>query len=140
MRDNHWLAASLDGIHKTYFSDVPINNLLLVRFGRTSKTRFGSIIARSRKDHNQQVTYISINALFKAEEVPDYVIEATLAHEFAHYTHGFHSPLTQKYKYPHKGDVVNKEIRSRGAGHLLIQQERWIKEFYPDFLRKHQLL
>ena len=140
MRNNQWLADRLNYIHGNYFTDVPVPNLILVRFGRTSRNRFGSIIAKPKAGHTQPVTYISINALFKDETVPEFVIDATLAHEFAHYTHGFHSPLERKHKYPHKGDVVNKEIRLRGAGHLLTQQDDWIKREYPKFLRKHHML
>jgi predicted metal-dependent hydrolase len=139
MRNNHWLATRLDGIYQDYFSDVPIQNLIIVRFGRPSKTRFGSIIARPHPS-KKLVTHIAINSLFQDETVPEYVIDATLAHEFAHYTHGFHSPLPRKYKFPHRGDIVNKEIRQRGAGHLLEQQQTWIKGEYRDFLRKHNLI
>ena len=139
MRDNSWLADRLGSIHKEFFSDVPIHNLILVRFGRNSRTRFGSIIARPRKGADQPVTYITINSLFKDETVPEYVIDATLAHEFAHYTHGFHSPLERKHKFPHQGGVVDKEIVTRGGGHLLSQQNAWIKQEYPGFLRKHKM-
>jgi predicted metal-dependent hydrolase len=90
--------------------------------------------------YTKPVSYISINSLFRDEEVPEYVIDATLAHEFAHYAHGFHSPLTQKYKFPHKGDVVGKELRQRGLEDMVKDQERWIKDKYRDFLRKHGLL
>jgi hypothetical protein len=93
MRDNKWLANLLFELHGTYFADVPIENTILVRFGRTSKTRFGSIIAKPTKGYKLPVTYININSLFKDEIVPEYVITATLLHEFVHYTHGFHSPI-----------------------------------------------
>ena len=140
MRDNSWLAERLQTIHRSYFADVPIRNTLYVRFGRNSRTRLGSIIAKPHPAHTLPVTYISINALFRSEDVPEYVIEATLAHEMAHYTHGFHSPLERKYQHPHRGDVVNKELRNRGAGHLLTQQERWLKEEYRDLLRRNHML
>ena len=135
MRDNQWLASRLNTIHERYFHEVPIFNTILVRFGRASKTRFGSIIARPHKDYKTPVTYITINALFKDEIVPEYVIDATLAHEFAHYTHGFHSPLARLHKHPHRGSVVDKEIQKRGAGELLTLQYAWIKSTYPRFLQ-----
>lgn len=140
MRDNTWLASRLKTIHQQYFADVPINNKILVRFGRSSRTRFGSIIAKPYKGHTQPVTFISINSLFKDEAVPEYVIDATLMHEFVHYAHGFHSPLERQYKYPHKGGIVNREIRARGAGSTLDQQRKWVKEFYKEFLRSKSLL
>ncbi|MBU6388939.1 hypothetical protein KGQ71_00285 [Patescibacteria group bacterium] len=136
-RTNTWLASRLSDIHHAYFPEIPIKNTVLVRFGRTSKYRFGSIISRERKGYKKPVTYITINSLFRNEVVPEYVIDATLAHEFVHYSHGFHSPLEQLYQYPHKGGIVNKELRKRGVGELLKQQRSWIKQKYPDFLRHY---
>jgi len=140
MRTNTWLAERLHTIHQQYFADVPIKNTIYVRFGRTSRTRLGSIISKPDKKHTLPVTYISINSLFKDEIVPEFVIDATLAHEFAHYTHGFHSPLEQLYEYPHRGDVVNKELRNREAGHLLKDQDGWLKSEYRNFLINHKML
>ena len=140
MRNNQWLAERLTSIHQKYFSDIVISNTILVKFGRISKTRFGSIIARPRKGYSQDVSYITINALFKNEEVPEYVIDATLVHEFVHYAHGFHSPLERKFLHPHRGDVVNKEIYKRGAGELLDLQNAWIKAEYRTFLQKVGLI
>ena len=140
MRTNHWLAERLDAIHRQYYADVPIRNVIMVRFGRESRTRFGSIIARPRPGHAQPVSYITINSLFKDEEVPEYVIDATLAHEFAHYAHGFHSPLERLYDYPHKGGVVDKEIIRRGGGDMLKRQKAWAKKEYREFLRRKRLI
>lgn len=137
MRDNKWLAERLSEIRRRYFPDVQIENTIYVRFGRANRTRFGSIIARPRAGFTRPVTYITINSLFKTEEVPDYVIDATLVHEFVHYTHGFHSPLEHLYNYPHKGGIVNKEIRKRGAGEILDLQTTWIKNYYSEFLKNH---
>ncbi|MCC2631537.1 MAG: hypothetical protein K0S20_236 [Patescibacteria group bacterium] len=140
MRNNLWLAERLQAIRELHFPDIRVKNTILVRFGRSSRTRFGSIIARPTAGYSQPVTFITINSLFKDEIVPDFVIEATLGHEFVHYAHGFHSPLEQKYRFPHKGDIVNKELRARGLGDILARQTTWIKEEYPDFLRKNKLL
>jgi hypothetical protein len=140
MRTNQWLADRLHSLHAQYFAEVPIKNTIYVKFGRSARTRLGSIIAKPKKGHALPVSYITINSLFKDETVPDYVIDATLAHEFVHYTHGFHSPLEQLYEYPHRGDIVNKELRKRGAGELLHQQTVWLKHEYREFLRKHHML
>jgi len=140
MRDNNWLADRLHFIHQTHFADIAIENQILVRFGRKSRTRFGSIIAKPKAGFTKPVTFITINSLFKDEVVPEFVIDATLGHEFSHYTHGFHSPRTQLYKYPHQGDVVNKEMRKRGMGEVLELQEEWAKRHYPAFLRSNNLL
>jgi hypothetical protein len=140
MRDNKWLAKQLDDLHARYFSDIPIENAILVRFGRAARTRFGSIIAKPTPGYQRPVTFISINSLFKDEVVPEYVIQATLLHEFVHYTHGFHSPLKQKYRFPHKGGIVNREIKERGAGDILDLQNRWIKQHYRNFLKEKGML
>jgi hypothetical protein len=140
MRDNKWLAEKLHELHTTYFPDITIENTILVRFGRASRTRFGSIIARPTPGYRQNVTYITINSLFKDESVPEFVILGTLFHKFVHYVHGFHSPLPQKHPYPHKGGIVNQEIRKRGGGDILLHQNRWIKSTYREFLKTKQLL
>ena len=140
MRTNQWLSERLSHLHRTYFTDIEIKNAVLVKFGRKSKGRLGSIIARPAKGFTLPVTYITINSLFKDEIVPDYVIEATLAHEFVHYSHGFHSPLERKYKFPHKGDIVNKDIRARGMGELLDRQNVWLKKEYTQFLKRNKML
>lgn len=136
-RDNHWLAERLDGLRSTYFADVPIGNVILVRFGRASRSRLGSIIARPHKGYAQPVTFITINSLLRDVSVPEFVIEATLMHEFVHYTHGFHSPLEKQFTHPHRGNIVDKEIKARGGGQILKQQQEWLKAEYPEFILKH---
>ena len=136
MRDNTWLAGRLTDLHRTYFSDVVIGNRLYAKFGRNSRTRLGSIIAKPHPDYEQPVTCITITGLFRPESVPDYVIEATLVHELAHYAHGFHSPLAQRYQHPHRGNVVGLELKSRGAYHLVVDQEQWLKAEYSTLIRQ----
>jgi hypothetical protein len=140
MRDNTYLSQRLQYIRYTYFPDVPVSNTLHVRFGRACRNRLGSIIARPDPRQDMLVTTIRINALFKQQQVPELVIDATLAHEFAHYTHGFHSPLPKRYTHPHRGGVVERELRTRGAGTLLEAQEQWLKEEYVPFLRSNRML
>ena len=135
MRDNDWLAERLNALHRTYFADVAVSNRLYARFGRKSRTRLGSIIAKTHKNYAEPVTYITITGLFRDEQVPAFVIEATLAHELAHYAHGFHSPLPRRFDHPHRGNVVGLELQARGAYHLVEQQERWLKAEYADLIR-----
>jgi hypothetical protein len=139
-RNNQWLSERLQWLHAAYFPDVAIENKVVVKFGRQSKTRFGSIIARKEPGEALPVTYITINALFREQEIPDFVIDATLVHEFIHYTHGFHSPRRQMHRHPHKGGVVTKEMAARGAHHLYKQQRKWIKEEYKQLLQRANLL
>lgn len=138
MRTNDWLADKLSGVHGTYFADISVNNRLFTRFGRLSRTRLGSIIAKPDPNFTLPVTYITITGFFRDESVPDYVIEATLAHELAHYAHGFHSPLPKRYSHPHRGNIVGKELLARGAYHLVEQQEVWLKAEYASLLRNYQ--
>lgn len=137
IRNNLWLANRLQKLHQDYFPDVAVENRVVVRFGRITKNRFGSIIAKKERDESHPVTYITINGLFRNLEVPEYVIDATLVHEFIHYTHGFHSPRRQVYKHPHLGGIVTKEMAARGAHFLYLEQKRWIKEEYRNFLIAH---
>lgn len=136
-RTNQWLADRLTMLRAQYFPDVSIENKIVVLFGRASRARFGSIIAKKDPQEALPVTYITINGLFRDTALPDFVIDATLVHEFVHYTHGFHSPRRQQYPHPHQGGVVTKEMQDRGAGELYLTQKRWVKDRYRDFLLKH---
>lgn len=137
LRTNEWLAARLIALHSAYFPDVALENRIVVRFGRATRNRFGSIIAKPESGEVHPVTYITINGLFRHPTVPEFVIDATLVHEFVHYTHGFHSPRRQMYRHPHQGGIVTKEMAARGAHFLYLEQKRWIKEEYRAFLAKY---
>lgn len=139
VRNNNWLAGKLQQIVEQYFPDVAVQNRVFVRFFRVSKYRLGSITAKKRQGYEQPVTLININALFKDPLVPEYVIEATLFHEFSHYIHGFHSPLAQRFRHPHQGGVVTKEFKARGAQKILKEQRRWLRTEYPELLKRYGL-
>jgi hypothetical protein len=64
------------------------------------------------------------------------VLISTLSHEICHYAHGFHSPLPKKYKYPHKGGVVEKEMMIRGLKDYLDKSNLWLKNNWSDTVRK----
>ena len=134
MRDNHWLANRLEMIRQKHFSDVKVVNLIQVRFGRVAKTRLGSITTRKLAGR-EPISLITMNGLFRHEEVPVAVIDAVLGHEFTHYAHGWHSPLPKLYSHPHKGGVVDKELRQRGLGRALQQQTAWVKESFAQHYR-----
>ena len=116
-RDNRWLKEKLAQIWQRYFPDVPVANNVFVKFGRPTRTRLGSIkFGRRRENPN---TIITINGHFIDLDIPEFVIEAVLAHELTHYAHGFASPLKQTYRHPHKGGVVRHEMVDRGFRDLL---------------------
>ena len=126
MRDNLWLEQQLDRIWHLLFHDTPRMNNVNVRFKGRWRNKFGHI-----KRLNDKSTEIAINGLFRNSIVPDYIIDLTLAHELIHYSHGFHSPLPRKYKHPHKGGIVTKELKQRGFSHLLRREKDFIKREWP---------
>lgn len=132
IRDNEWLQKRAKEIWQRYFPDVKIANNIFVRFGREARTRLGSI-KHGRKAEN---TYITITGLFKDPEIPEFVIDATLAHEISHYAHGFFSPHERVFRHPHKGGVIRKEFNNRGLEDLHKISKKWLKLNWRDYLRK----
>jgi len=137
---------------ENFFADVPRQNFVLIKFGRNSKRQLGSIKwansntrirsamrkSEHHKDHNIQddkrITVIMITRKFTDLSIPEYVIDATIAHELCHYTHGFSSPMQQRYQHPHKGGVIRKELETRNLGTLHRKAKRWLKENWPKYI------
>ena len=124
-RDDAWLISRLDHLWSNYFSDIQQKNKVFIKFGRAAKFRFGSI----RLEPKTKASVIVINGNFRSPEVPQEVVDHTIAHELVHYTHGFSSPLAQKHDHPHKGGVIDKEMISRGLGHLIKAYKDWLREY-----------
>ncbi|MBS3145394.1 hypothetical protein J4414_01165 [Candidatus Woesearchaeota archaeon] len=135
MRDYPWLKEKLDEIWIKYFPDIPRENKVLITFKGRWKNKFGHIQQLPSKN-----TWIAVNKLFQDERVPEYIVNLTIAHELAHYSHGFQSPLEQKYSHPHKGGVVNKELKKRGFSEELEKEKIWLKEewlnIYHSYFKK----
>jgi hypothetical protein len=129
MRDNDWLIQRMNQIWDTLFHDFPKKNVVKARFLGKWKNKFGHI--KKLKDGS---TEIVVNGHFKHPSIPDFIIDLTLAHEIVHYIHGFHSPYPRMFKYPHQGNVVNKELKARGFEHLLIKEKPWVREDWPRLL------
>ncbi len=129
MRDEDWLATLFHKIWEEKFSDVKKRNNVLIRWKGKWKNKFGHIKRLKNKD-----TEIGINSFFKNEKIPEYIIELTIAHELVHYVHGFHSPYPKLFKHPHKGGIVNKELKIRGYGNLLKKEKIWFKEEWSKIL------
>jgi len=134
MRDDKWLFQQLDEVWETFFPDMPQDNDVRIVWGRRARQRLGSI---SQDKTNKGGTLVTINALFRDEQIPEYVIQATIAHELAHYAHGFHSPLERRFDKPHEGGVVHHELDERGARKLELMSKRWLKENWREYLEKH---
>ena len=131
MRNNSFLEQKLRIFLDGPFSDMETPNALKIHFGRRARRRFGSI----KMSRDKQVTIITINGLFRDESIPEQIIHATIAHELCHYAHGFSSPLPKKYKYPHQGGVIAKEMQVRGLQDLFIFEKAWTKQNWRRVLQ-----
>jgi len=132
-RDNKWLLERLEFLWDSHFSDVPQVNEVYIGFGRRSKYRFGSI--RLRLSDN--TTHIKINGLFKSGDIPIEIVDHTITHELVHYSHGFSSLLPRMHEHPHRGGIIDKDLRARNLGHLVNFYDSWVKEYVDRLDRYH---
>jgi hypothetical protein len=128
-RDQAWLDRELDLIWDEYFRDTPRVNGVHLGFYRPWKLRLG-VIRLNMLDGD---TYIGLNSLLSHDEAPYCVALVTIAHELVHYCHGFGSPLPQKYKHPHRGGVVTRELLDRGLRRELGEYSDWIEQHWWSF-------
>jgi hypothetical protein len=112
----------LNEIWQRYYSDVQRVNEIEIAYCQPWKRRLGLI--RLSLDNTR--SFIGINALLQLPEVPEHILIITIAHELAHYTHGFGSPLPRLYEHPHANNVVNHELERRGLGETMHLCEQWI--------------
>ncbi|MFA6423463.1 MAG: hypothetical protein WCW17_03365 [Patescibacteria group bacterium] len=144
MRNNQWLNQKLEFIWKNFFSDIKKVNPVEISFGRNSKRRFGSIkLNRKLTFLNKKVTpkdksIITINGYFKSYKIPEFILDLTIAHELAHYAHGFNSAHARNLRYPHQGGVVDKELLDRGLKNMLKLHKQWVKENWQNFLNEEE--
>ena len=114
-------------MRENHYADVPQGHPIETRWGSRARYRFGSIAARNG------VCVILANQLFADERVPVYVVDETLAHELAHYAHGYGSGLPRLYSHPHRGGIIEIELRKRGLGELHDKAEAWRKTEWEQF-------
>jgi predicted metal-dependent hydrolase len=129
MRNDEWLEKRLEKIWQILIPDVERLNQVSICFRGKWKTKFGDI--KKLKDGS---TRVRVNGLFKHEEIPEYIIDTTIAHELIHYMHGFSSPHQKQFNHPHKGGVVNKELKKRGFGLMLNLEKKWVKENWEKII------
>ena len=131
MRSNEWLVKRLEEIWQVLIPEINKQNKVIIKFKGKWKNKFGQI--RKLKDGS---TEIIVNSLFRNEKVPEYLIDTTIAHELIHYIHGFHSPLPKQFTPPHKGGIVDKELKNRGFSYLLKLEKNCVKNtwwsIYPS--------
>lgn len=151
MRNIMFLENLLYELWENHFCDIPRKNLVVIKYGRYSKRQLGSIklanedtkikglLKKKQEDYmvqdDKRITVITVSRYFQNEIVPEFVVRATIAHELCHYAHGFSSPLQKRFKKPHQGNVVNRELEKRG---LLEEQKRadeWLKENWLDIIK-----
>jgi len=146
MRDNKWLEDKMWFLLENHFADVPVKNDIQISFGRRAKQRLGSIKRREsrkvvnvfspfRQDKGESPSIITITGYFKDPKVPDFIVISTIAHELAHYAHGFSSPLEQRFEHPHLGGVVHKELEKRGLGEMQKEAKKWLRKNWRVYLR-----
>lgn len=133
-RDNLWLKDKFNNLYQRYFSDIEINNKIAIKFGRPCNTRLGSI--KPSKLLKNEYSFITINGYFQDLEIPEFVVDAVIAHEFMHYAHGFASPHQQAFRHPHKGGVVDWDLKERGLGDILKLEKTWIKKNWRKYLQE----
>jgi len=150
MRNEEFLENLLYELWENHFNDVPRRNLVLIKYGKYSKRQLGSIklategtrikglLRRWERDYEIQddksITVITVTRYFQDENIPEFVVRATIAHELCHYAHGFSSPLQKRFKNPHQGNIIDKELANRG---LLEEQKRadaWLKDTWMDIV------
>ena len=122
MRDDQWLNERLENIWRLLFPDIEKANNVSARFKGKWKNKFGHIKLLRNKNSE-----IAVNSLFKNTVIPEYIIDITLAHELIHYSHGFNSPLKKLFKHPHKGNIVEKELKKRGFENMIKLEKDFVK-------------
>ncbi|HLX56582.1 MAG TPA: hypothetical protein VKR83_06130 [Ktedonobacteraceae bacterium] len=124
------LRQTLETIWQDHFSDIPRINHVEIAYCHPWKRRLGLI----RLSLDSTKSFIGINALLQLQEVPDYVLHTTIAHELAHYAHGFGSPLPRIFAHPHANNIVERELTKRGLGQLAQKCDDWIdKQWFPFY-------
>lgn len=130
MRDKDWLEKRFEQIWNLFFAEVEKRNVYIKFKGRW-KNKFGHIT----KGKNG-LAEIAVNSLFLDERVPEDVVKLTIAHEIVHYMHGFHSHMPKQYNHPHKGGIVDKELKRKGFGYALSKEKAWVKNEWPNLFNE----
>jgi len=123
------LHAYLNQIWRDHFTDTPRVNLVDIAYCYPWKSRLGMI----RLSEDKTISFIGINALLQLAQVPECVLITTIAHELAHYAHGFGSPLPRLCKHPHANNVVDRELERRNLGEYLRNCNEWIDKYWYSF-------
>lgn len=118
---------------REHFPKQTVSNLLMVRWGKTWKSKLGHIKPLKNKQYG---SLIEVNLILSDPRVPEFVVDATLLHELIHYFQGFGSNHPQKYKHPHRGGAVEKELERFGWKELAQKQDTWINKNFARFFKE----
>lgn len=129
LRTDEWLKQRLEMLIALHYSDVKRGYPIRIKFGSRARYRFGSIYSVNEECH------ILINKLFASPEVPEYVVDSTLVHEMAHYVHGYGSGLRKMHAQPHRGGVVDEEMRKRGCDHYEVAASEWRRQHWKELYK-----
>lgn len=130
VRDQAWLTDQLEHIWATWFADVNRVTPVTIRYVRPWKRRLAVIYLTE----NDRRSFIGVNRLLRDPRVPYPVVQVTLAHELAHYAHGFGSHHPRRYRHPHRGNVIQRELTRRGLGAELCFYTEWTNDSWFDLL------
>jgi hypothetical protein len=130
VRDNSWLSAQLEYIWSTWFADVERVTPVSIQFVRPWKRRLAVIYLADQ----ERRSFIGVNRYLRDHRVPYPVCLVTIAHELAHYAHGFGSHHPRRYHHPHRGNVVQRELTRRGLGAELRFYTEWTNEVWFELL------
>lgn len=128
------LSSYLDTIWQRYFADIPRMNEVQIAYCYPWKSRLGLI--RLSLDNTR--SFIGVNALLQHRSIPEVVLTTTIAHELAHYAHGFGSPLPRRYEHPHANGVVDRELEQRSLGTHLRASNAWIDDEWYAFYERQR--
>lgn len=135
LRNDYFLMIRLRTLWQEYFPDLAYKNSLTIGFGRASKTRLGSLVYSRERNHSN----MTITRYFMLDIVPEYVIDATILHELTHYAHGFSSSHERRFRHPHKGGVIRKELSKRGAYEVYKMSRKWLRLHWRDVVRTYAI-
>lgn len=126
MRDIFFLQKRLDFLLSKYFPDALAKKEdIYVKWGRVAVYRFGSIKYLFKK----KAVEITVNGRFRDKKYPIQIIDHTLAHELVHFVQGFPQPGPALHRYPHRGGVIDNELKERKLSHLVNFYKKWVPHY-----------
>jgi hypothetical protein len=128
------LGGYLEQIWSAYFADTPRVNEVTIGYCYPWKSRLGLI--RLSLDHC--ISFIGVNALLQSPLIPECVVLVTIAHELAHYAHGFGSPLPRACLHPHANQVIERELERRELGAQMRCCNEWIDKNWLSFYHRQR--